>query len=200
MLRKFPAVAALLVILSIAAFAVAPTKYSVDANHSTVGFAIPILGGVSTVRGKFTDFSVDVVYDEADVTKSSVTAIIKATSIDTGVEGRDKHLRNADFFDVEKYPEITFQSTRVEKQGDNFVAIGMFTMHGVSKEIALPFTITGKDVNPTTKRTMVGFKANVTIKRSDYGMNWQHRSVANWVGDDVQIDLAILMRSEEQKS
>lgn len=200
MVRRFPATALLVVLFAAAVVAVDPVKYSVDANHSNVGFSVPILGGVSTVRGKFTDFSVDLSYDEADVTKSSVNAVIKATSIDTGVEARDKHLRNPDFFDVEKYPEITFQSSRIEKKGNGFVAIGTFNMHGVAKEIAIPFIVTGKDVNPANKRTMVGFKGMITIKRSDYGMNWQHRSIPNWVGDEIDVELAILVRSPETKS
>src|SRR5882672_1677759 len=91
-------------LFALSAHPAAPVKYSVDANHSTVGFSVPILDGVSSVKGKFTDFSVDINFDETDVTKSSVTATIKATSIDTGVEARDKHLRTADFFEVEKYP------------------------------------------------------------------------------------------------
>src|SRR5918998_1466676 len=132
----------------------ATTKYEIDTAHSNVGFSIPIMGGLSHVRGKFTDFSVTIVYDDKDVTKSSVKAVIKAASIDTGIERRDAHLRNADFFDVEKFPEITFQSTRVEKKGKDFVAHGTFTMHGVSKEIALPFTINGVNKGADGKTTL----------------------------------------------
>lgn len=199
MLTRFPVVVSLVCILTVSAIAVPPTKYSADVNHSTVGFAIPILGGVSLVRGKFSEFTLDLTYDEEKIENSSVKATIKAASIDTGVENRDKHLRNPDFFDVEKYPDITFESTRVEKSDEGFVAVGTFTMHGVSKEISLPFTITGKHVNPANKRTMVGFKSNMTLKRSDYDMKWQHAAIPNWVGDDVQIELAILVRSEEAK-
>ena len=91
--------------------------YPIDNNHSTVGFSVPILGGLSQVKGKFTDFTITLNNDEKDITKSSVTVVIKATSVDTGIEGRDRHLRNADFFDVEKFPEITFKSERIEKKG-----------------------------------------------------------------------------------
>src|SRR5262245_22249976 len=117
MLKKLPLLAGLVCLLVIPARAVAPVKYTADANHSTVGFAVSILGGMSSVIGKFTDFTVAIEYDEADITKSSVDAVIKATSIDTGIENRDKHLRTADFFDVEKYPEITFKSSSVIKKG-----------------------------------------------------------------------------------
>jgi polyisoprenoid-binding protein YceI len=87
-------------------------QYRIDTNHSTVGFSIPIMGGLSKVNGKFTDFTVILTNDEKDITKSSVSVIIKATSINTGIPARDNHLRTADFFDVEKYPEITFRSKR----------------------------------------------------------------------------------------
>src|SRR5262245_61824658 len=85
-------------------------QYPIDMNHSNVGFSVPIMGGLSKVRGKFTDFTVNLTNDEKDITKSSVSVVIKATSINTGIDGRDRHLRTADFFDVEQFPEITFQS------------------------------------------------------------------------------------------
>jgi hypothetical protein len=106
MLKKSYAVALIAALLVIAPAVLAATlKFEVDAAHSHVGFSIPTWGGLSKVGGKFNDFAVTINYDEADVTKSSVTAVIKAASIDTGIERRDAHLRNADFFDVEKYPE-----------------------------------------------------------------------------------------------
>ncbi len=93
----------LLLITSLAAHnSRAATTYEIDTAHSTVGFSVPILGGLSQVKGKFSEFTATINYDEADVTKSSVTATIKTASIDTGIERRDAHLRNADFFDVEK--------------------------------------------------------------------------------------------------
>lgn len=194
MLKRFSLSIALVCLCTVIAQAVAPVKYSVDANHSTIGFSIPILDGVSSVRGKFTDFTVDINFDESDVTKSAVATRIKAASIDTGIDARDKHLRTADFFDVEKNPEITFQSTRVVKKGKGFVAIGMFTMHGVSKEVSIPFTMTGKFYNQVTKKTLLGFSANLQLNRRDYGMNWKHSAVPNWVGDLVNIELRVLVK------
>src|SRR5688500_10031578 len=85
----------------------APVAFAVDTAHSNIGFNVPIMGGLSSVSGKFTDFTVDFNVDEKDMTKSTVNVLIKATSIDTGIERRDAHLRNPDFFEVEKYPEIT---------------------------------------------------------------------------------------------
>ena len=199
MLRKFQLVTVLLSVCAVAGGAPVPTKYSVDANHSNVGFSVPILDGVSQVKGKFTSFTIDLDYDEENISKSTVNAVIKTSSIDTGIEGRDKHLRSPDFFDAEKFPDITFQSKRVEKKGKNFLAIGDFSMHGVTKEIAIPFTVTGKFVNFANQQVSTGFSANLTINRSDYGMNWKNKSVPNFVGDLVNIELAILVRAQAPK-
>ncbi|MGH9900323.1 MAG: YceI family protein [Pyrinomonadaceae bacterium] len=195
MLRKRFAVA--LVALMTAATSVysAAIKYDIDAAHSNVGFTIPILGGLSKVKGKFTDFAVTIIHDDADVTKSSVNAVIKAASIDTGIERRDAHLRNADFFDVEKFPEITFQSKRVEKKGKQLIAHGTFTMHGVSKEIALPFTITGVNKNPTTNKTVVGVTAKMVLNRRDYGITFARPDNPNFLGDMVEIELDLITRA-----
>ncbi len=200
MLRKFQLAAVLLGICSLVVAAPFPTKYSADANHSNVGFSVPILDGVSQVKGKFTSFTINLDYDEANITNSSVNAVIKTASIDTGIDGRDKHLRSADFFDAEKYPEITFQSKRVEKKGKNFLAIGDFTMHGVTKEVTIPFTVTGKFVNPANQQMSAGFSANLTINRRDYGMTWKHSSIPSFVGDLVNIELAILVRTQAAKA
>ncbi|HEX8128222.1 MAG TPA: YceI family protein [Pyrinomonadaceae bacterium] len=173
----------------------AVTKYAADAAHSNVGFSIPILGGLSSVAGKFTDFTVEIVYDDRDVTKSTVKAVIKAASIDTGIERRDAHLRNADFFDVEKFPEITFQSSRIEKKGKDFVAHGTFTMHGVAKEIALPFTINGVRKDEKTGKTTLGATARTTLNRKDFGINFSRPDNPTFLGDMVEIELNIITRA-----
>ncbi len=172
----------------------AVTKYDTDAAHSNVGFAIPILGGLSHVRGKFNDFAVTITYDDKDVTKSTVKAVIKAASIDTGIERRDAHLRTPDFFDAEKFPEITFQSTRVEKKGKQLVAHGTFTMHGVSKEIALPFTINGVKQGADGKTTL-GVTARATVNRRDYGINFARPDNPDFLGDLVEIELNVITRA-----
>jgi polyisoprenoid-binding protein YceI len=189
----------LLCLTSLTAVAIAPVSYSVDAAHSNVGFSVPILNGLSRVRGKFTDFKIDVDYDETDITKSKVKAVIKAASIDTGIQRRDDHLRNADFFDVEKFPEITFESSRIEKKGKDFVAHGAFTMHGVSKEIALPFTSTGSFVNEGNKTKMIGFTGNLNLDRRDYGMNYKNAANPNFLGYIVHVELLVLLRTQPPK-
>jgi polyisoprenoid-binding protein YceI len=173
----------------------AVTKFEIDAAHSNIGFSIPIMGGLSNVRGKFTDFTVAIVYDDADVTRSSVTATIKAASIDTGIERRDAHLRNADFFDVEKFPEITFQSTRIEKNGKDFIAHGTFTMHGVTKEIALPFTINGVFKDAKTGKVSLGLTARARLNRRDYGINFSRPDNPNFLGEQVDLELNLITRA-----
>jgi polyisoprenoid-binding protein YceI len=172
----------------------AVTDYKIDVNHSNIGFAVPILDGMSKVRGKFTDFTVDIVYDDKDITKSSVNVVIKANSINTGIEARDTHLKTADFFEVEKFPEITFKSSRIEKKGKQLIAHGTFTMHGVSKEISIPFTITGVYKIPNTDKTDLGVSANLTINRQDYGVKWKHPTAPNFVGDVVEIELNLITK------
>ena len=173
--------------------------YPIDNNHSTVGFSVPILGGLSQVKGKFTDFAITLNNDEKDITKSSVSVVIKATSVDTGIEGRDRHLRNADFFDVEKYPEITFKSERIEKKGKQFIAHGPLTMHGVTKQIALPFTVTGTFKNPSTNKTSVGYSARTVLNRRDFGINYSRQDNPTFVGDNITIEIELVTRALDSK-
>ena len=171
----------------------APPLMKVDHNHSTIGFSVPILGGLSKVTGKFTDFDLAVVYDEADVTKSSINATIRVTSIDTGIADRDKDLRSAGFFDAEKFPAITFVSHSIRKTDDtHFIAHGTFTMRGVAKEIALPISRSGQFENPATKKNIFGFHSSTKLNRRDYGITWEHQALATFVGDDVEVDIDII--------
>jgi polyisoprenoid-binding protein YceI len=185
--------------LSIAAQVSTSRQYPIDMNHSTVGFTVPIMGGLSKVKGKFTDFNINLTNDEKDITKSSVNVVIKAASVDTGIEGRDKHLRTADFFDVEKFPEITFQSSRVEKRGKQLIALGTLTMHGVSKEIALPFTITGVNENAEKTKKNVDYSASIVLNRRDYGINYTHKTVPNFVGDNITVEIDLITRAIDAK-
>ena len=195
MTKKFFILPLMVLLVASTSFFAATTKYETDAAHSNVGFSIPIAGGLSHVRGKFTDFNVVIVYDDKDISKSSVEAVIKATSVDTGIERRDAHLRTADFFDVEKNPEITFKSSRIEKKGKDFIAHGTFTMRGVSKEIALPFTINGVTRDEKTGKTTLGATAKTTINRKDYGVSFSQPANPNFLGDMVEIELNIITRA-----
>jgi len=189
----------LLIAVTVVAQVATSRPYPIDNNHSTVGFSVPILGGLSQVKGKFTDFAITLNNDEKDITKSSVSVVIKATSVDTGIEGRDRHLRNADFFDVEKYPEITFKSERIEKKGKQFIAHGPLTMHGVTKQIALPFTITGTFKNPSNNKTSVGYSARTVLNRRDFGINYSRQDNPTFVGDNITIEIELVTRALEPK-
>ena len=198
MLRK-SILTILLVSVSVAVQVSTGRQYPIDMNHSTVGFSVPIMGGLSKVKGKFMDFNINLSNDEHDVTKSSVNVVIKAASVDTGIEGRDKHLRTADFFDVEKFPEITFQSSRIEKRGKQLIAHGTLTMHGISKEIALPFTITGVDENADKTKKNVGYSASLVLNRRDYGINYEHKTVPNFVGDNITVEIDLITKALDMK-
>ena len=195
MRRKLFIPSLLAVLLAATPFFGSQTKYDADTAHSNIGFAVPIAGGLSQVRGKFNDFTVAIVYDDKDVSKSSVHAVIKAASIDTGIERRDNHLRTADFFEVEKYPEITFKSSSVVKKGKGFIARGTFTMRGVSKEIELPFVINGVNRDQKTGKTTLGVTARAKVSRRDYGISFSQPANPTFLGDTIEIELNLITRA-----
>jgi polyisoprenoid-binding protein YceI len=169
--------------------AFAADTYRPDVAHTLVGFTARHFV-ITKVRGKFNDFSATITYDENDISKSSMTGTIKVASIDTDNEKRDNHLRSADFFDVEKFPEITFQSKRVEKKDKNYVLLGDLTMRGVTKEVAVPFTVTEKITDPQGK-TRIGFEANLQLNRQDFGIAWS-KAMDNGglvVSDTIDIEI-----------
>lgn len=170
-----------------------------DVNHSNVGFAVPILGGLSEVHGKFTKFDMDLNFDPDDITRSNVKVSIDASSIDTGIDQRDEHLRTADFFDVEEHPTLSFASDRVEKRGDRFLLHGKLTMRGVTRDIVVPFEVTGTKIDEEKGTFVVGFKANLTLNRRDFGVNYTHQSVPGFIGDDVKVELDLISRSTKLK-
>ena len=188
MIRKF--LSAVMVVLFASSMLLADT-YTLDKPHTSVGFTVTHLM-LSHVQGAFRDFNGTVNYDPSDVTKSSIDVHIVASSISTGDDGRDKHLKSPDFFDVEKFPELTFKSTSIDKKGDGYVAHGPLTIHGVTKDIALPFTIQGTVKDPWGKTHLVA-QASITISRKDYGLVWNKALEGGGVlvGDDVKIDLTV---------
>ena len=145
--------------------------YNFDKPHSFIAFKVRH-NGLIEVPGFFRDFTGVVTYDAKDISKSSVAFTAKSTSIDTGVQGRDNHLRTADFFEVEKYPEITFKSTSVEKKGKGWVVTGDFTLKGVTKSISFPFNVTGFLPGGQRSGPRMGITANASINRRDFGVNW----------------------------
>lgn len=167
-------------------------SYSFDKAHSAIGFRVKHMGLVD-VPGYFRDFTGTVNFDAKDVTKSTVEFTAKATSVDTGVGGRDNHLRSKDFFEVEKFPEITFKSTKVTKKGKGYMLTGDFTMKGVTKSITFPFEISGWLPPGERDGGKMGITAETTINRRDYGVNYGTNlpSGIPSLSDDVKIVLLI---------
>lgn len=176
----------------------APTlqRYEIDTGHSYVGFAVRHLG-VATVRGKFARFSGEIMLDENDPTKSSVNVTIDASSIDTSHDRRDNDLRSANFFEVEKYPNITFTSTRIEQTADGLVLVGNLTMRDVTKEVRIPFEVTGPVVLQGRKR--MGAEGTLRVNRFDYGLQWNRlQEAVPVVSDEVRIELNIEANTPRQ--
>ena len=168
-----------------------------DQNHSTIGFAVPILGGMSEVDGKFMSFTATVVYDERDLARSSVTAVIQVASVTTGIPERDRHLLAAAFFDAAHHPEIRFTSSRVEKRGDHLVAPGILEMRGVRKPIELQVEIAGLQSDPKSGRVQLGAAATATVNRQDFGVSWRHDE-PRFVGDDVRVSIHLLSKPTDR--
>lgn len=174
--------------LAVAGFAAAGT-YTIDQVHSDVSFKVRHL--VSKTSGQFTDFDGTIVADFENLDASSVAFNIKAASIDTKNEDRDKHLRSGDFFDVATYPEITFTSSKITKSGpQSFAVTGTLTMHGVSKTVTLPVTFLGEVKDPWGN-TKAGFEIETKIDRKDYGIIWNKALDAGGMilGDEVEITI-----------
>jgi polyisoprenoid-binding protein YceI len=181
--------ALLFVLLSLSSTRAADT-YMIDKMHSTLGFEVRHL--FSKVPGKFNEFSGVLQYDEANPEISNVEVTIDAKSIDTSNAQRDGHLKSPDFFDVAKYPEITFKSKSVKKTGDGkFDVTGDFALHGVTKTVVLKVELLGKGAGPQGV-TVSGWEATTSIKRSEYGLTWNNViEGTQMVGEDVLIDLKV---------
>ena len=147
------------------------SDWNIDPVHSGINFSVRHMV-VSKVRGRFTKYSGTLAIDDADLTRSTVEATIDAASIDTGTAQRDTHLRSPDFLDVERYPEITFRSTRVE--GDSpggFRLEGDLTVHGVTRPVVLDVEYHGWTTDPWGGRR-AGFSASTEVDREDFGLTW----------------------------
>ena len=165
-------------------------NYVIDAAHSDISFSVKHLG-ISNVKGKFNLFSGFIMVDEKNLADCSVEVEIRADSVDTANEKRDAHLKAADFFDVEKFPALTFKSTKVKKTKSGYTATGSFTMHGVTKEISIPFTF--QKVTDPWKKMRIGVEAALSLNRQDYGVKWSNLMDNGGlvVGNQVKIELAI---------
>lgn len=188
------AIATLTVLATVACLtpaAHAATTFTADKAHTSVSFAVRHM--MSQVRGSFTDFSMTIVKDDANLAGSSVDFRIQATSVNTASEMRDKHLRSEDFFFVEKFPEITFKSTKIEKVSDTeYKATGEFTMRGVTKVLTLPVTYLG-EMKGMDGKPLVGFSVTTKLNRKEFGFNW-NKALDNGgllLSDEVTVEINI---------
>jgi polyisoprenoid-binding protein YceI len=168
------------------------SNWNIDATHSGINFSIRHMV-VSKVRGRFARFNGTVALDEVDLSRSAVEAIIDATSIDTGTPQRDEHLRSADFFDVERFPEIRFRSTRIERLADNrYRVVGDLTIRDVTRAVTLDVEYGGQAKDPWGNER-AGFIASTSLDRKDFGLKWNQALEAGGVlvGDRVDIELEI---------
>ena len=160
-------------------------QYKIDPVHSSANFAVKHMM-VSTVKGRFTDVEGEISYDPSDVTRSTVKAVIKTASMTTDNEKRDAHVKSPDFFDVAKYPEIKFESTKIEKRGEGYVAIGNLTIKDVTKQVEVPFTVNAAAMGGQKR---LGADATLTINRMDYHVDWD--KVPGTVDKEVKIELNV---------
>ncbi len=168
------------------------TIWAIDASHSSVEFAVKHMM-FTTVKGRFAGVEGTIKADEGNPTDSAVKVTIDVASIDTRDEKRDGHLKSHDFFDAVTFPAITFESTRVEPQGDNaFLVHGKLTIRDVTREIALPTTFHGTGGTPFGT-TAAGFSAEIQINRKDFGLTWNValESGGVLVSENVKISLDI---------
>jgi polyisoprenoid-binding protein YceI len=166
--------------------------WKIDPAHTNVQFSAKHMM-ISTVKGQFKQVIAEVDWDEQDVTKSSVVATIDASSLVTGVDMRDNHLRSADFLHAEQYPAITFKSTRIEPVGDSeYKVYGDLTIRGTTKPVVLDTTYEGRGNDPYGNEH-AGFTAKTTINRKDWGLEWNValETGGMLVGDTVKIELEV---------
>ncbi len=166
--------------------------YTIDAAHSRVGF-VARHAMVTKVRGTFNDFSGSLTLDFGDLDRSSAEVTIDVASIDTRQEQRDAHLRSPDFFDVEKFPSITFQSTRIEVLGGGrYNVYGDLTIRDVTREVVLETTDEGRGGDPWGGER-AGFSATTRIDRRDFGLTWNQALETGgvMVGDEVKLQLEV---------
>jgi polyisoprenoid-binding protein YceI len=183
-------------LLLVAALGAAPayaqsSEWAVDNAHSHFGFSVPHMV-VSEVEGQFKTFQGKVTLDEKDPSKSQVEFSIDAASISTDNDDRDKHLKSADFFDVQKFPKLNFKATKISKAGKGYKLTGDLTIHGVTKQVTLDATLSEPIQNPWGKLVRA-VKVSGKIKREDFGLTWNKTLDKGGllVGNDVTLDIKL---------
>lgn len=163
---------------------------NLDASHSSIEFAVRHMG-LAMVRGRFEKFDVDAAVDENGV-PTRINATIDVASITTVTEGRDQHLRSADFFDAENHPTITFESTSIERRGDKYAVNGNLTIRGVTKPATFEAEVTDFIADPWGNQRAAA-EASGKVNRTDWGLTWNQvlEAGALLVGEDVRFNLAV---------
>lgn len=184
-------------VFAVSAIASAAT-WKVDASHSNIGFKVKHLM-ISNIYGSFLDFDVTVEFDENNYSNATIDVTINTESVDTDNEKRDGHLKGADFFDVENFPNITFASTKIKKSGDNYEIHGHLTVLGVTKEVVLDTELTPIITDPWGNNRMGG-TATTKIDRSEFGLVWNKTLETGglMVGNDVKITIEVELVKQTQ--
>lgn len=173
-------------------------KFTADTAHSELEFEVKHMM-VTKVRGTFEEWAIEVEADDIeDFTTAKVTGKAKASTIDTKVADRDAHLTSADFFDAENYPEMTFESTKIEGSGKSFNATGNLTIKDVTNEVTIPLEYNGQGVSPFGP-TVYGFESKFTINREDFGLTWNQTLETGGVlvSKDVKVTLELQLNPAE---
>lgn len=183
-----------IVMLAMATFLHAQTKWVIDPNHSHLGFNITNMV-INKVHGRFDDFQISFTATKDDFSDAVVELTAKVASINTGVEKRDNHLRTDDFFDVEKYPTLYFRSTQIEMTGTGKAKLhGDLTMHGITKPVVVEVEHRGTILNPNTNRKNAGFSVTGILNRMDFDITGKISGAA--IGTEVRITADIQMIQE----
>lgn len=178
--------------LTLTAAGLGAEEYKIDASHSKAQFAVKHLM-VSTVRGEFGKMSGTVVFDERNPGATRIEATLDATTINTGVAGRDDHLRSPDFFDTAKFPTLTFQSKSARKTSGGLEITGDLTMHGVTREVVLSVDGPSPEIKDPWGNQRRGATATTKINRRDFGLTWGKAMETGGVvvGDEISITIDV---------
>ncbi len=177
--------------------------YPIDSGHSYIGFQVKYMG-YAKVRGRFEKFSGSIYYDPDDITKTSATVVIKTESIDTDLKWRDKDLKSANWFDVENYPVIIFQTTRAVKNAEKIIFYGDLTMHGITKEVALELHENSGILSDTRGDNQIIMTGASVIDRNDFGISGERWSkikegIAS-VAAEIEIELTVLGKQIRERN
>ncbi|MEY4575671.1 MAG: hypothetical protein RL701_374 [Pseudomonadota bacterium] len=167
----------------------AQTEWAVDPTHTHVGFSVPHMV-VSEVEGEFRTFAGKVLLDEKNPSNSVVDFSAQVNSVDTGNADRDKHLKTGEFFDAEKFPQLTFKSVAISKAGKGYKVVGDLTIRGVTKRVTLDATLSEAITNPWGKQVRA-VKLHGAISRAEFGVSWNKALDKGGVvvGDKVELNV-----------